>query len=352
MRNEILIGLTVVAGALLAYLLLWPVPIDPVAWTPPEAPPLDGIYAPNRALASAERLGEGAGMGPEDVAVDGLGCIYAGMEDGRILRFQPDGSNVEVFADTGGRPLGLHFDKSGHLIVCDLCKGLLSISPDGSTTILATEEAGLPFRQTNDVDVASDGTIYFSDSSFKTSDTLLELLEQRPHGRLLAYDPGAGNVRRLLGDLCYSNGVAVSPDQTFVLVVETGRYRVWRYWLAGSRQGEAEVFIDNLPGFPDGISSDGEGAFWLALLSPRHAVVDYLWKRPFLRKIIARLPQGLLSSAPRYGFVLGLDRDGRVIHNLQDPAGTYAGISSVTEHEGMLYLGSLTEDAIGRLPVP
>ena len=352
MKTEILIGLAIVTGALLVYLLFWPVPIDPIAWAPPEAPPMDGIYAPNRILASVERLGEGAAVGPEDVAVDDLGRIYAGMEDGRIVRFQPEGTAAEVFANTRGRPLGFHFDESGDLIVCDLYKGLLSISPEGDITILATEEAGLPFRQTNDVDIAADGTIYFSDSSFQTSSTLLEMLGQRPHGRLLAYDPDTGVVRRLLGDLCYANGVAISPGQSFVLVVETGRYRVWRYWLTGSRRGEAEVFIDNLPGFPDGISSDGKGIFWLALLFPRYALVDYLWQRPFLRKVVARLPQGLLSSAPRYGFVLGLDVEGRVIHNLQDPAGTYAGISSVTEHEGMLYLGSLTEDAVGRLPTP
>jgi sugar lactone lactonase YvrE len=351
-KNEILIGLAAIAGALLAYLLFWPVPIDPIAWTPPEAPPMVGVYEPNQTLASVERLGEGAGVSPEDVAVDEQGRIYAGMEDGRIVRFQPDGSAAEVFADTGGRPLGLHFEGSGNLIVCDLYKGLLSVAEDGAITALATQEGGLPFRQTNDVDVAADGTIYFSDSSFKTSNTLLAMLEQRPHGRLLAYDPDTGSVRRLLGDLCYANGVAVSPDQSFALVVETGRYRVWRYWLTGLRQGEAKVFIDNLPGFPDGISSDGKGTFWLALVSPRYTFVDYLWQRPFLRKVIARLPQGLLSSAPRYGFILGLDQDGRVIHNLQDPAGAYTGISSVTEYGEMLYLGSLTEDAVGRLPVP
>lgn len=352
MRSELLIGLVTITGALLAYLLLWPVPIDPVAWTPPEAPSMTGLYEPNRFLSSVERLGEGTGVGPEDAAIDKKGQIYAGMEDGRIVRFQPDGTRPEVFANTGSRPLGLHFDGAGNLIVCDLHRGLLSVAPDGTVTVLASQQGELPFQQTNDVDITADGTIYFSDSSFKTFDTMLELLEQRPHGRLLSYDPTRGEVNCVLDGLYYANGVAVSPDGSFVLVVETGRYRVQRYWLSGPRQGEEEVFIDNLPGFPDGISSDGKGTFWLALLFPRYALVDDLWRRPFLRKVVARLPEGLLSNTPRYGFVLGLDQDGRVVHNLQDPEGTYAGISSVTEHEGMLYLGSLVEDAIGRLPAP
>ena len=157
----------------------------------------------------------------------------------------------------------------------------------------------------------------------------------------------------MLDKLYFANGVAVSPDQFFVLVVETGKYQVRRYWLTGPRQGESEIFIDNLPGFPDGISCNGEDIFWLALVSPRKPDVDAIMlPRPFLRKIIMRLPEALLPAAGNYGFVLGLDMDGRVVHNLQDPSASYAQITSVQEHEGMLYLGSIVEDAIGRLPVP
>ena len=64
-----------------------------------------------------------------------------------------------------------------------------------------------------------------------------------------------------------------------------------------------------------------------------------------------RLPES--ASAPKNdGFVLGLDMDGRFIYNLQDPSRSYVQITNVVEHDGMLYLGSIKEDAIGRLPVP
>jgi len=121
-----LLGIVIVL--LIIYLLTWPVPIDPVAWTPPEAPALEGQYAANDYLKNVERIGEGSGIGPEDVAVDDKGRIYAGYVDGRIIRFQNDGSYPEVFADTQGRPLGLHFDANGNLIAADSQKGLLSIS--------------------------------------------------------------------------------------------------------------------------------------------------------------------------------------------------------------------------------
>ena len=352
--HKVLISIVAIMGIILIYLLFWPVPIDPVAWTPPKAPVLTGVYEVNTRLTPVELLGAGTGVGPEDVAVDAQGRIYGGMEDGQILRFQAGGSQPEVFADTGGRPLGLHFDGADNLVVADAYKGLLSIAPDGSITVLSTEHGGVPFRLTDDLDIAADGTIYFSDASYKfpNDQYVLDLLEHRPNGRLLAYDPSTKTTRLVLDKLYFANGVAVSPDQSFVLVVETGKYQVRRYWLTGPWQGESEIFIDNLPGYPDGISSNGKDTFWLALPSPRIPDFDAMAPQPFLRKIILRLPKSLVfSSTEEYGFVLGLDVDGNVVHNLQDPSGAYAQITSVQEHEGILYIGSLGEAAIGRLPV-
>ena len=75
---------------LLLYLIAWPVPIDPVEWQPEPAPPLTGSYAPNRALASVERIPVG-GVGPEHVSVGPDGWLYTGLENGRIIRMQADG---------------------------------------------------------------------------------------------------------------------------------------------------------------------------------------------------------------------------------------------------------------------
>ncbi len=353
-RHAIQFGIVVLVVGAVLYFLVPESRIYPGDWTPPEPPPLQGVYAPNDRLAAIERLGSGAGVGPEDVAVDGRGRIYAGMVDGRIVRMDPDGSNPDDFADTVGRPLGLDFDASGQLIVADAYQGLLSVGSDGTVRRLAKEEGGRRFRLTDDVDVAPDGTIYFTDASkrFPLSDYVLDLMEHQPNGRLLAYDARAGTVTALMGPLYFANGVAVSPDGEFLLVVETGRYRVMRYWLRGARRGESEIFIDNLPGFPDGISSDGRGTFWLALVSPRSAMVDYLLPRPLVRKWISLLPRTLQPGPKRYSMVLGLDGDGNVIHNLQDPRGGFALISSVERYGEYLYFGSLAENAVGRLPAP
>jgi sugar lactone lactonase YvrE len=345
--------ITTVIG-LAGYLLLWPVPIDPVAWNPPPAPELSGTYAQNSELAKIQRL-QVSGFAPEDVAIDNQDRIYTGTDDGHILRLQPDGTRPESLANTYGRPLGLKFDQNGNLIVADAIKGLLSIAPDRSITILSNQADGEPFQCTNDLDIAADGTIYFTDASRKypLKELKADLLEHRPNGRLLAYDPKTKQTRTMLSDLYFANGVAVSPDQSFVLVAETGMYAIKKVWLKGAKHGQSETFIDNLPGFPDGISSNGRDTFWLAIVNRRDSTLDSLLRHPFWRKVVMRLPGFLQPAIKRYAFVLALDANGKVIRNLQDPSPQcFAQIANVVEHKGNLYFGSIGENTIGRMPVP
>lgn len=345
--------LAAVLVALLAYLASWPVPIEPVAWDAPDAPALESMYARNDRLAAIERLATGVGTGPEDIAVDAAGYIYAGYEDGRVMRFAPDGSDPALLADTGGRPLGLEFAPDGRLIVCDGHKGLLRISMDGAIEVLATAADGIPFGFANDLDIAADGTIYFSDASDKYGPAMQardDVLEHGGRGRLLSFDPATGETTVLLDGLQFANGVALAPDGDSVLVAQTGSYDVLRYWLNGERAGMHEVFIENLPGIPDGISSNGRDTYWLALFTTRNRVLDALAGWPRLRKAAYRMPQFLQPQPARHAFVLGLSLDGGIVHNLQHPGrGSFSPITSATEAHGKLYLGSLAQDAIGVL---
>jgi sugar lactone lactonase YvrE len=362
-KNKLLLLLLVDSIVLIAvYLVVFPVPISPAAWNPPQAPDLTGQYQQNSRLAGVERLSlgtgtpsPGTGFAPEDVAIDAEGRVYAGLDDGRIMRLQADGTRPEEFSHTHGRPLGLVFDGTGNLIVADAIKGLLAIARDGSVSVLTTEADGLRFACTNDLDVARDGTVYFTDASskFPLTDFTADILEHQGNGRLLAYDPKTKKTRTLMNNLCFANGVAVSPDQTFLLVVETAAYRVHRFWLSGPKQGQSEIFIDNLPGFPDGISSNGKNKFWVALVTPRDETLDKLLPHPFLRKVIYRLPKLVQPAPKRYSFVLSLDANGKVVDNLQNPArDCYAEIANVVEHNGALYFGSIGESTVGRFHLP
>jgi sugar lactone lactonase YvrE len=337
------------------YLLAWPVPIAPVSWEAPPAPPLTGPYAANDRLKQVERLGRGAMRGPEAVAIDARGRVVAGARDGHILRLDPATGAVSALASTGGRPLGLAFGPSGRLVIADARKGLLALSPAGELTVLATGHAGAPFRFLNDVDVAPDGTIYFTETStrFGMDELREDILEHAGAGRLLAYRPATRTTEVLLRGLQFANGVALSGDGSFLLVVETGAYRVTRYWLSGPRRGSAEPFLENLPGLPDNITySRPRGVFWLALYSPRVAALDLLSRHPLLRKVVLRLPLWIQPQPERRAFVLGIDEQGSVVENLQDPSpGCFAPVTSAREHAGFLYLGSLETEAVGRVPL-
>lgn len=102
--------------------------IDPVRLEPPPPRSFQGPFAANDRLALAE-LWPTPGDGPEDIAFDSAGNLYAGLVDGRVVRFGPGGVGPETLFSTGGRPLGLEVDASDRLIICDAYKGLSRTEP-------------------------------------------------------------------------------------------------------------------------------------------------------------------------------------------------------------------------------
>ena len=341
-----------VLGILLAGARAWlllPSPVDPAPYQPEPGAELTGPLAPNSLLTQAEKLAQGQVHGPEDIAVDSQGRIYGGTEDGKIVRLGPTG-DLEIFATTGGRPLGLHFDTAERLVVADAVKGLLRIDPNGQVEVLSRDADNLPFAFTDDLDIASDGRIYFSDASSKYGHEtyLYDLLEARPHGRLLRWDPSTGSTETLLDGLYFANGVALSQDESFVLVNETYRYRIRRYWLTGPSAGTDDIFIDRLPGFPDGVSANRQGTFWVALFTVRNPLMDSLHPSPWAKSNLAKLPKMFWPKPAPYGLVVALDEQGRAVRSLHDPGGRHVShITSVEEVDGRLYLGNLDLDWIG-----
>jgi len=347
--------LAAVFAGLAGYLLLWPVPIAPVAWQAPPAPAAEGAFAPNTRLARVSRLEVPEGdYGPEDLHVLD-GHVYGGTHHGALLRWPVDGGPAEPVVNTGGRPLGLHVDPQGRLIIADAFRGLLRLEPDGTLTTLCERAAdGSPLVFTDDVDVADDGTIWFSDASTRHDQSVWkrDILESAPNGRLLRWSPDEPRCVVVQDELYFANGVALAPDASFVLINETTRYRVRKRWLTGPRAGTSEVLIDNLPGFPDGISRGRDGVYFIALASPRNALLDSLSGQPWLRRVVQRLPEALKPRPERVPYVVGIDAQGQVVTTLMDPDGaTYGMITSAQQHGDRLYLGSLSEPAGGWVPL-
>ena len=347
-----LLLLIVVVGG---FLLLMPTKVRPVAWTPPPAPSLtSGVYADNQRLKGVEPVGAVDIDGPEALLLEDDKLI-TGLHDGRVLLTSLDGKTRQVLADTGGRPLGLARHPNGLLVIADALKGLLSLDAQGRLVAMSTAAGGLPFGFTDDVVIDKPGHYaYFTDASsrFGYGKDGEAIIEHGGDGRLLRYDFQSGNTAVLLDKLEFANGVTLGPDDAYVLVNETGAYRISRYWLSGPKAGTHDVFIDNLPGLPDNLSFNGRSRFWVALYAPRSALLDATAPHPFVRKMLVRAMTVLPKPVEKRAFALGLDLDGKVIANLQDGStGNYSPITTVREYGEWLYFGSLKARNMVRLPL-
>ena len=379
-----LLGIALLAVALLAaYLLLWPVPIEPVSWNAPKGPGYAGPHAVNQRLATLRHLPLGGDVGPEHVVVREEGgqtwiwmaLVRADQAGGRIVRMQPDGSAREVIVDTGGRPLGFDFDAQGALIVADPMFGkhgaLLRITGRGAAAqveVLSDAVDADPLRYVDAVVVAKTGRIYFSDASRRFGSkawggsfeaSVLDIIEHQSTGRILEYHPVTKKTRVVIEGLSFANGVALSSDEQHIFVSETGEYRIWKVAVtaqgvqarsaASSPSDAAKVLLSNLPGFPDNIMRGQDGRLWAGLAKPRSNFSDDNAGRPWLRSLALRLPRSMWPVPPAYGHVFAFDETGRVLADLQDPSGAYPETSGATEAGEFIYIQSLHAKTLGVL---
>lgn len=241
-----------------------------------------------------------------------------------------------------------------------------------------------PIRLFNSIAVAKNGDFYFSHSSSEYEiNRVMMTAFPNPSGRLIHLSRGTGKMKVLLDKLWFANGVAISPNEDFVVVAESFASRLMRVWLTGPRAGSSEVFFDGMPGAPDNLSFDDEG-IWAPLASAaddQHPMLNHLLAPyPIGRKFLVRLlelikmpfefinsiyPNRLASFVAReFGSmdmilfilpprrtVLRFDWNAKVIkcyHGLDKSTGTVTHVMKLDDH---LYLGSVTSDFIGRVQI-
>lgn len=346
----------ILLGLIVAYLLLWPVPVDPVSWNAPVDNGYVDPFTPNDLLRSATGIDLDGFEGPEDATLGIDGRIYLTTDGGSILRVQNRG--VSEFVNVGGRPLGIETDHDGSLLIANAHTGIQRITSDGSVTMVLDKIDQQPLENANNLDIGPDGVIYFSQSSTKFTAagsggsyqaSLLDILEHGGHGNVFGFDPATGSVRRLITGLNYANGVAVSEDGSFLLVAETSHYRILKHWLSGDLKGSTEVLIDNLPGFPDNIKNGLNGRFWVGFAAPRNAIIDRFSDKPLLRKVIQRLPAFVRPKAVPFSHVVAINGEGQVLMNLHDSGARFPTLSGVLETRDSLYLTTLFGDRLPRI---
>ncbi|KAE8010720.1 hypothetical protein FH972_007063 [Carpinus fangiana] len=305
----------------------------------------------SRMLEGSELVGVGHLAGPEDIAYDpSAGVFYTGCADGWINRVTVNDSVVHKWINTGGRPLGIAVGRNNELIVADAAKGLLNVTAEGVVELLTDEAEGQKFRMTDGVDVAENGMIYFTDASYKysLSEFIWEFLEGKPHGRLMSYDPATRRTKVLVRNLYFANGVAVSPDQNYVIFCETPVRRCRKYIIQGKEKGKVDKFIEYLPGMPDNIRYDGEGNYWIAFPTAHTFSWDLAFRYPIIRKGIAIMERYVgRPNMEKNGGVLAVDLVGKPTAYYYDPGLLLltTGIK-IGDH---LYCGSLFSPYIIRL---
>ena len=338
--------------------------LDPVALEVEDATGMAGLMpdaiAPK--LSAATLIGSGQIDGPEDVLLDAEDNLYCGTRDGRIVRFAaPDHAEMTVFAKIGGRPLGLALDAEGRIVTCVAGMGLVRVTRKGDVELLTDETERSLFsiqddttiRMADDLDIAPDGTIYFTDATkrYDIGDWGLDLLEGRPNGRLLSFDPKSRKTRTVCDNLIFPNGVCVTHDGNHLLVASSWTCSILIFDLR-NMAGGPRVFIRGLPGYPDNVNRASDGGYWIALAGMRNPVMDEAMKIPGLRRRMTRRvpPTNWLFGNLNIGGVLKADGAGRVRDAYWDkPDRPLYMITSMREHKGALYLGGVTNNKIGRL---
>ncbi len=320
-------------------------------------------FAQNDRLINAEAIGLDQVEGPEDVILDRHDRLYGSTRDGNIIRFSgPNFEQRDVFAHIGGRPLGMQFDQEENLIVAVAGMGVYGVKPDG-TLFKVTDETNRTWyklnddsrlRMADDLDIAPDGKIYFSDCTtrYEMTTNSLDIMEGRPNGRLVVYDPASRKTRTVINHFYFPNGICVSHDGKSVLIASTSLCQVFRYWLEGPRKGELEVILDKLPGNCDNINRASDGNYWLALVGIRTPVFDLAMKKPGFRlRMVKQVPTDeWLAPGLNHGCVLKFTESGEVLESYWDPTGiSHSTLTSMREHKGYLYLGGLENNRIGRI---
>ncbi|KAH0622841.1 hypothetical protein JD844_025571 [Phrynosoma platyrhinos] len=275
-------------------IILLDCPIDPQPISFKEPPVLTGPLEPNFKLRQAERLFENQLVGPESIANIGE-ILFTGTADGKILKIE--NGEIHTLARLGHGPCS----KSKQLIYCCYC--------DDNYTLI-----------------------------------------------LLEYDTVTKEVKVLMGGLRFANGVQLSPSEDFVLVAETTMARIRRYYVSGLMKGGEDMFVENMPGFPDNIRLSSSGGYWVAMsairANPGFSMMDFLSEKPWIKRIIFKLlnQETVIKFVPKYSLVVELSDTGSYRRSFHDPNGMVATyISEAHEHNGHLYLGSFRSPFICRL---
>jgi gluconolactonase len=211
---------------------------------------------------------------------DGQFLLFSDIPNNRIMQWDHCTGQTSPFRQPSQYANGLARDRQGRLLVCEHgARRITRTEYNGGITVLADRYKGKRLNSPNDIVCKSDDTIWFTDPPFgiagwwEGEPAVAEL----PHG-VYCLDPSSGELTMVLDDLQGSNGLAFSPDESVLYVVESRAMptrKIWAYDVVGKQLKNKRVFVDaNGPGAYDGFAVDTLGNLWCGFGSSGAAGAD------------------------------------------------------------------------------
>ncbi|MGH7053362.1 MAG: SMP-30/gluconolactonase/LRE family protein [Stellaceae bacterium] len=220
-------------------------------------------------MAAVERIAGGCRFTEGPVWFgDGRFLLFSDIPNNRILKWEEETGAVSLYRKPSHYANGNTRDREGRLLTCEMdSRRLVRTEYDGRITVLAESFAGKRLTGPNDVVVKSDGAIWFSDNGAGIRGNYLgHKAEGELPYRVYRIDLRSGAVTVAVGDMERPNGLAFSPDERRLYVVDTpgGDRTVHVYDIAddGARAQNGRLFFNAMPGYADGIRCDTEGNLW------------------------------------------------------------------------------------------
>ena len=202
--------------------------------------------------------------------------VWSDIPNDRVLRWDETDGSVSVFQQPALNANGHTVDREGRLVSCEHRGRCISrIGFDGRREVLAERYDGKRFNSPNDAVVKSDGSIWFTDPSYGIdSDYEGDAAESEIGARhVYRLDPASGRVTIVADDFVQPNGLAFSPDEALLYIVDTGlthqangphHVRRFKVGADGRTLSGGEVFATCPVGLYDGLRVDARGHLWLS----------------------------------------------------------------------------------------
>src|SRR5579871_6929655 len=259
-----------------------PFPLGPLPGTRyPDAhiEALDKSFKGSPGTGAVERLATGFRWAEGPVYFPaGRYVLFSDIPNNRIMRYSEDDGHLSVYRQPSMNSNGNTIDREGRLVTCEHSgRRVTRTELDGSITVIADKYNGKKLNSPNDVVVASDGSIWFTDPGYGIGgyyEGLKATPEQEKHN-VYRVDPKSGDIKMVVDDFVEPNGLCFSPDEKKLYICDTGftdgpdnpsHIRVFDVDLAAAKLSNSKVFAEMpKPSITDGMRCDTAGRIWCSV---------------------------------------------------------------------------------------